>query len=174
MKCEKCGYESEENKKKGNTCLCLVCYHFSPNDKKSLNNYVNEKIESSVLETFRKNYIPSGEKQKQGMIKKASKGNIMSRVPFGYKLLDGKMVPAENYLEVEEIFGEFLTEKTSLRKIAEKHKFSVNGLKKILKNFTYIGKVKFNNQIFDGDHKPIISPMLFNRVQDKLERLGVK
>ena len=112
--------------------------------------------------------------QKKGMIKKASKGNLMSRVPFGYAIEQGKLILAQNYTEVEDIFNEFLNEKTSLRKIAEKHKFSVNGLKKILKNFTYIGKIKFNNQIFDGTHDPIISTTLFNHVQDKLERLGIK
>ena len=59
----------------------------------------------------------------------------------------------------------------NLTKLAKKHNFSTNGLKKILKNFTYIGKVKFNGQIHDGKHKAIISPVLFNKVQDKLERL---
>ncbi len=112
--------------------------------------------------------------QKQGMIKKAIKGNLMSRAPFGYKIEDGKLLPAENFKEIEEIFEEFINEKISLRKISEKHKLSVNGLKKILKNFTYIGKIKFNNQIFEGKHQPLISSTLFNHVQNKLEKLGIK
>ena len=112
--------------------------------------------------------------QKQGMMKEAIKGNLMSRATFGYKIEDGKLLPAENFKEVEEIFEEFLNEKTSLRKISEKHKFSVNGLKKILKNFTYIGKIKFNNQIFEGRHQPLVSSTLFNQVQNRLEKLGVK
>jgi len=112
--------------------------------------------------------------QKQGMMEKAIKGNLMSRAPFGYKIQDGKLLPAENYKEVEEIFEEFLNEKVSLRKISQKHKLSVNGLKKILKNFTYIGKIKFNNQIFEGRHQPLMSSTLFNHVQNKLERLGIK
>ena len=115
-----------------------------------------------------------GENQKKGMITKAVKGHVMSRAPFGYCLEDGILIPAENFREVEEIFEEFLNQNVSLRQIAEKHKLSVNGLKKILKNFTYIGKTKFNNQIFDGKHEPIISSTLFNHVQNKLERLGVK
>ena len=114
------------------------------------------------------------ENQKQGMIKKAIMGNLMSRAPFGYKIEDGKLLPAENFKEVEEIFEEFLVEKISLRKVSEKHKLSVNGLKKILKNFTYIGKIKFNNQIFEGRHQPLVSSTLFNHVQNKLEKLGVK
>ena len=112
--------------------------------------------------------------QKQGMMKKAIKGSLMSRAPFGYKIQDGKLIPAENFKEIEEIFEEFLNEKVSLRKISEKHKLSVNGLKKILKNFTYIGKIKFNNQIFEGKHQPLVSSTLFNHVQNKLEKLGVK
>jgi site-specific DNA recombinase len=112
--------------------------------------------------------------QKQGMMKEAIKGNLMSRAPFGYKIQDGKLIPAENFKEIEEIFEEFLNEKVSLRKISEKHKLSVNGLKKILKNFTYIGKIKFNNQIFEGKHQSLVSSTLFNHVQNKLERLGIK
>ena len=98
----------------------------------------------------------------------------MSRAPFGYNILGGKLIPAENSKEVEEIFEEFINEKISLRQLSEKHKFSVNGLKKILTNFTYIGKIKFNNQIHEGTHQPIVSSTLFNHVQNKLENLGIK
>lgn len=111
--------------------------------------------------------------QKQGMIKKAIKGNLMSRAPFGYKISDGKLIPAENYREIEEIFEEFLNEKISLRQLSKRHNLSVNGLKKILKNFTYLGKIKFNNQIHEGTHQSIVSSTLFNHVQNKLERLGI-
>ena len=133
-----------------------------------------EKIDGGVLETFRKYFIPAGEKQKQGMIKKAIQGNLMSRAPFGYKIQDGKLIHAENSREIEEIFEEFLNKNLSLRKIAERHKLSVNGLKKVLKNFTYIGKIKFNNQIYEGWHQPIISTTLFNHVQNKIEKLEIK
>jgi len=114
------------------------------------------------------------ESQKQGMIAKASQGNLMSRAPFGYVLVDGALVPAQNFQEIEEIFEEFLHEDISLRQLSEKHGLSVNGLKKVLKNFTYIGKIKFNNQVFSGSHEPIISSTLFNHVQNKLEKLGIK
>lgn len=129
----------------------------------------NEKLKQRL-----KNLESRGEKQKHGMIKKATLGSIMSRAPFGYEIKNKKLVPAENYREVEEIFEEFLNEKISLRQLAEKHNLSVNGLKKILKNFTYIGKIKFNNQIYEGNHQPIISSTLFNHVQNKLEYLGIK
>jgi DNA invertase Pin-like site-specific DNA recombinase len=112
--------------------------------------------------------------QKEGMIQKASQGNLMSRAPFGYKIGNGKLIPAENSKEIEEIFEDFLNNSISLRQLSEKHNLSVNGLKKILKNFTYIGKIKFNNQIHEGNHQPIVSSTLFNHVQDKLEKLKIR
>jgi len=117
---------------------------------------------------------PRGEIQKQGMITKASTGKLMSRPAFGYKLENNKLVPAQNSEEVREIFEEFLNENINLSQLSRKHNFSVNGLKKVLTNFTYIGKIKFNNQIHEGNHKPIISSTLFNHVQNKLEKLGIK
>lgn len=113
--------------------------------------------------------------QKKGMVSKASNGKPMSRPAFGYKInYSGEMIPAENSEEVREIFEEFLEEKMTLRKLSRKHNLSVNGLKKILTNFTYIGKIKFNNQIYSGNHKPILSSTLFNHVQNKLENLKNK
>jgi len=117
---------------------------------------------------------PRGEIQKQGMINKASKGNLMSRPAFGYKIENNKLIPAQNSEEVREIFEEFLNEKISLLQLSKKHNLSVNGLKKVLTNFTYIGKIKFNNQIHDGNHEPLLSSTLFNHVQNKLEKLGIK
>lgn len=112
--------------------------------------------------------------RKKSMMQKASGGNLMSRAPFGYALSDGKLVPAENFRDVEKIFQEFLETPISLRQLAKKFSLSVNGLKKILKNFTYLGKIKFNNQVHDGNHQPIISSTLFNHVQNKIESLRIK
>ncbi|MDD5012112.1 MAG: recombinase family protein [Candidatus Nanoarchaeia archaeon] len=112
--------------------------------------------------------------RKKSMSEKAMHGNLMSRAPFGYQISDGKLIPAQNFREIEEIFEAFLNNNLSLRTLAEKHNLSVNGLKKILKNFTYIGKIKFNNQIHEGTHQPIVSSTLFNHVQNKLERLGIR
>ena len=117
-----------------------------------------------------------GESQKKGMIKKFSEGKHMSRAPFGYDwdLRDKILIPAKNSKEVEEIFEEFLKEDSNLSILAQKHKLSVNGLKKILRNFAYVGKVKFDGQIHEGKHKPLVSTILFNHVQDKLEKLKRK
>jgi DNA invertase Pin-like site-specific DNA recombinase len=117
-----------------------------------------------------------GESQKRGMIKKFSEGRHMSRAPFGYEwdLRDKVLIPAQNSREVEEIFEEFLQPDINLSALANKHNFSVNGLKKILRNFAYVGKVKFGGQIHEGKHKPLVSTILFNHVQDKLDKIKRK
>jgi cell division septum initiation protein DivIVA len=112
--------------------------------------------------------------RKTAMSNKASEGNLMSRAAFGYKIEEGKLIPDQYSREVEEIFQEFLDSNLSLRFLAKKHNLSVNGLKKILKNFTYLGKIKFNNQVHEGSHQPLVSSTLFNHVQNKLEKLGIK
>lgn len=132
------------------------------------------KLENESLRKEVEKLKINKENQKKGMISGASKGSLMSRAPFGYKIENKKLVPAENHLEIEEIFEEFLKENISLSKLAKKHSLSVNGLKKILKNFTYIGKIKFNNQAYNASHQPLVSATLFNHVQNKLERLGIK
>ena len=117
-----------------------------------------------------------GISQKKGMIKKSSEGRHMSRAPFGYEwnLKEKTLIPAQNSREVEEIYEEFLQPSMNLNKLAEKHNFSVNGMKKVLRNFAYVGKVKFDGQIHEGKHASLLSSTLFNHVQDKLDKRGIK
>jgi len=171
FKCQKCGFYSPLGKglevnKENKAVLCNICGIFAPADKEKFEKYLDEKLDWNVLETFRKNYIEAG--NKKGMISAARKGKIMSRPAFGYKMEQGMLIPAENAEEVREIFEAF-ADSTSMNQIAKKHNMSVNGIKKILKNFTYVGKVKFNGEIMGGRHQPIISSELFNRVQQKFE-----
>ncbi len=117
-----------------------------------------------------------GKSQKKGMIKKFYEGKHVSRAPFGYEwdLKLKLLVPAKNSREVEEIFEEFLKPDVTLSSLAQKHKLSVNGLKKVLRNFVYVGKVMFEGQLREGKHTPLVSTILFNHVQDKLEKLKIK
>jgi len=113
--------------------------------------------------------------QKLGMVNKASAGKVMSKPAFGYKIEQGKLIKdEENARKVQNIFSDFLQNEVSLNQLAFKYNFSVNGVKKILKNFTYIGKVKFDHQVHEGKHEQIISSTDFNHVQDKLEKISKK
>ena len=128
----------------------------------------NEELKKEIkkLKGFRK-------KQRKSMVTKAVKGSLMSRAPFGYNLIDKKLIPVENSREVEEIFQDFLNKDISLTKISKSHGLSVNGLKKVLTNQTYLGKIKFDGQTHQGTHQTLISSTLFNHVQNKLEELGI-
>jgi len=174
FKCQKCGYyspvegnlEIEQGK-----VLCSICSIFAPNNNK-IEEYIQEKVDWNVLEPFRKYYSGKlNSSQKKGMMDKYKQGNLMARPAFGYKVVKGKLeLEYEDGEKVKDIFSEFL-KGVSLNQISIKYGFSVNGIKKILKNFTYLGKIKFNSQIIQGSHQQIISPEIFNNVQRRFEDL---
>ncbi len=126
----------------------------------------------SAFAEFERNV--AGDRTKFSMDKKARDGNPITRAPWGYKIENKKLIPTQNSFQVQEVFQEFLNQNISLTKLAKKYGFSVNGLKKILKNQAYLGKIKFNGQTYQGTHQPLISSTLFNHVQNKLEKLGIK
>ncbi len=126
----------------------------------------------SAMAEFERNV--TGERTKFSMDKKVRDGSPITRAPFGYRMEDKNLVPTEHSYQVQEIFQEFLNSNDSLTKISKKYGFSVNGLKKILTNVTYLGKNKFDKQVHQGTHQQLISSTLFNHVQNKLEKLGIK
>jgi len=176
FKCAKCGFYSPlgnglEVNKDFNMVLCNICSVFAPSEREKFDNYVNEKIEWQTLETFRKFGInkASHSANKKGMIAGAKQGKLMARPPFGYIVQEGKLIPDEQNREnVRLIFQEFANGR-SLNQISQQYGISVNGIKKILHNFTYLGKIKFAGQIVQGSHQSLISSELFNSVQRRFE-----
>lgn len=180
FKCEKCGYYSPlgrglEVLKEFKALLCDVCVTFAPEVPEDFSKYLYEKTDWRALEPLRKFSVNKlgYNSQKRGMIEKSCQGKLMTRPPFGYKVIEGNLVPNEDGQNVRLIFEEFSAGK-SLNQIAKVYSISVNGIKKILKNFAYLGKVKFSNQISQGSHTPLISAELFNRVQSRFESLAKK
>jgi len=169
MACEKCGYKDEKEVQKFTKPLCQVCARFAPEDKEQFNQYISEKVDWKVLDTFRKFGQSNGNKQKQGMNEKAKQGKLVTRPPLGYNAVDGKLVPNEQASKVHSIFKTFLDEEISLNQLSQKFNLSINGLKKILKNRTYLGEIKFDNQIYKSHHEKLISDEIFYAVQRKLK-----
>ncbi len=174
MVCEKCGYTDKKEVEKFNFKLCQFCNFFSPDEEDNFTFYIHEKIDWKNLETFRKYGQTFGSKQKEGMKVKAKEGKIMSRVALGYSLADGELIPNEFASKVHSMFKIFLEKSYSLNSMSKHYGLSVNGLKKVLKNRTYLGEVKFDKQIHKGHHKPIVSPEIFYAVQRKLLEIGKK
>ncbi|MBT3642513.1 hypothetical protein HN604_02650 [archaeon] len=169
MVCKKCDYISNEESKVFGTTLCSICKHFAPEKINDFQNYLLEKIDWKSLDTFRKYDQKPGQKQKQGMRKQAQIGKIVTRPPLGYKISNKNLIQDENASKVHNLFSTFLKEDESLNQLSKKFQISINGIKKILTNRTYLGEIKFDNLIYKSNHKNIISQETFYAVQRKLK-----
>lgn len=130
----------------------------------------------------------------RGMTEKASRGEAMSKAPFGYDNSGKTFIPNKDAKLVKWIFQQYLNGK-GYRKIASE--LGTMGVRTsrgnmpdnrfieyILRNPVYIGKIRWNPNgrasssrynrntdnlmIVDGAHEPIIDLELFNKVQDKI------
>ena len=169
MVCKKCGYIDKKENIKFGTNLCKICATFAPNKIHDFQNYVADKIDWKILDAFRKYGTNSGKKQKQGMQKMATIGRLQTRPPLGFDVVNGNLTPNEDASRVHSLFKTFLARKYSLNSLAKNFSLSVNGLKKVLTNRTYLGEIKFDGQIHKGDHPAIINPEIFYAVQRKLK-----
>lgn len=169
MVCEKCGYSDSDEKQINSISLCPICSHFAPESKEDFNLYVNEKIDWKHLDSFRKYNQKIGNKLKEGMSKQAKQGKLMARPPLGYSVQEGKLIQNEDAAKVHSLFTTFLNQDISLNQLSKQSSLSVNGLKKILTNRTYLGEIKFAGSLTKSSHSPLISQELFYAVQRKMK-----
>lgn len=120
----------------------------------------------SAFAEFERNV--TSERTRFTMKAKFQNGGLITKAPLGYKIINKELYPAENSYVVQEIYNAFLNSDTSLTQLAKKYNLSVNGLKKVLTNETYLGKVKFGGEVLKGKHPALISEELFNKVKEKL------
>ncbi len=123
----------------------------------------------SAFAEFERNII--GDRTKFGMERKAKKGGFITKAPKGYKLVNKQLIPDENSSSIKTIFEEFLNSQISLTQLAKKYNLSTAGVKKLLQNTTYLGKVKFAEVESQGSHQPIIEQDLFDKVREKLSQI---
>lgn len=124
-------------------------------------------IISSFAE-FERNII--GERTSFGMGRKSREGGAVSKPPLGYSMIDKKLIlDPEKANLVKELFNEFLNSNQSLNQLSRKYGLSVNGLKKVLSNRTYLGEVKFAGESHNGVHRALIESELFEKAQAKLK-----
>jgi site-specific DNA recombinase len=50
--------------------------------------------------------------------------------------------------------------------------FMKNRLYNLLTNMVYVGKIEFGGQVYDGEHKGVVDPEIWQRVQDRLRFNG--
>ena len=169
MTCKKCNYQDPKEKIIFGSPLCKICATFAPQKIQDFQDYISEKIDWKKLDTFRKYKQHPGQKQKEGMQKIANIGKLVTRPPLGYDVQNGNLIPNEDAIRVHSLFKTFLARKYSLNSLAKNFTLSINGIKKILTNRTYLGEIKFDNKIHKGTHQPIINPEIFYATQRKLK-----
>lgn len=121
----------------------------------------------SAFAEFERNII--GDRTKFGMERKAKEGGFISKAPKGYRLIDKKLIVIPEEAEkVQKIFEEFLNTDISLSQLGIKYGMTTAGIKKLLTNTTYLGKVKFAEVESPGTHQAIVNSDIFEKVGQKL------
>jgi site-specific DNA recombinase len=119
----------------------------------------------------------TSERTKDKMLERAKKGMANGGLtPYGYMRQNKKIIPHpkeagevklifEKYLETKSLFAvyDFLKEK-GIKNHSGKN-FSKTNIAHILRNIVYIGKIKHNNEVYQGIHEPIISEEIFALAQ---------
>jgi len=104
--------------------------------------------------------------------RKIKLGEVIHRPPFGYTFQDKKLVPdPENSENLKEIF-EMWAAGVEYKEISKKFDLSSSALYQIVKNQTYLGKIKYKGQLYKGKHRALVSEDLFNaanKIEKKVE-----
>ena len=134
-----------------------------------------------------KYYVDSlAENTKRGLRQKVRRGEYPSRAPFGY-LNDSRTktihVHKKNSVILKQVFEMYKKGESRLEDIAnylaEKGIKSKNGKRLhvsritfLLRNSFYYGFFKYNGELYQGRHQPLITKQLFDQVQEQLDRKG--
>lgn len=123
------------------------------------------------------------EEVKKGLLEKVEQGGYPRSAPFGYT-----NNIATKTIEIEEaasyivrcLFEWYATGNYSLKGLRQrvkeegllanypKHRVGVAGIHKFLSSAVYYGMIPFRGKLYQGNHEPIISKALFDKVQEVL------
>jgi site-specific DNA recombinase len=126
------------------------------------------------------------EEVKKGQKEKIAQGWLPTKPPLGYKTIGDKghkihILDEEKAPLVKKMFELYSTGNYSLKAINETlyleglrnsngKKLAKSRLHELMINPFYCGKIRWNEVIYKGSQKPLISEELFNEVQEKLKR----
>ena len=128
---------------------------------------------------------PVSEKVRSAMRRKAVRGEVLGRPPYGYRVGPRhrlELVP-EEALVVRYIFRLYLQENMGIRKIAGKlneenvltrrgGRWSMVTVRDLLRNRSYLGTYQRFGVKVPGSHPALVSPDDFRRVQERLQAHG--
>jgi site-specific DNA recombinase len=148
----------------------------------------HEKFMHGIKVLMAKNYIDNlSEEVRKGLHQKAREGMWPSFAPLGYTNVDGPdgkkmIVPDPNLAPIiARMFERYATGKYSLKEIAKLARADglvyrksgnpvpTSTVHKILRKRTYSGEYDYHGVTYSGSYEPIISPELWQQVQDVLD-----
>ena len=148
----------------------------------------SDKFLHGIKVLMAKNYIDNlSEEVKKGMREKAEQGEWPNKAPLGYlnnKETHRLETDPDRAPMIAEIFQLCATGDYSITALHQKAKelglryrtsnqyCSRSNIERILKNPIYTGRFIWNGDYFQGDHEPIISQELFEKVQEQLRKVG--
>lgn len=109
-------------------------------------------------------------------------GWIGGSVPFGYRLVDKKLVKEDSEAELVPQMFQWFLDTGSTKAVAKKlndagakrngRDWRPLSVARALKNIRYIGKCRAENGVFDGQQPALVDPDLFGRVQRRIAELA--
>ncbi|MFX3920469.1 recombinase family protein [Streptococcus suis] len=117
---------------------------------------------------------------------KSGKPMMTSTISFGYtydKYTDTLNINPAEAIVVKKIFDEYLGGRslTKLRDYLNENEilrqgkaWNYQGLRRILSNPVYIGMVRYKNEIFPGNHQPIIDVSDYDKTQEEIKKRQIE
>lgn len=150
------------------------------------NSRSQEKLNWGIRILFAKNYIDNlSEEIRKGQKEKIAQGWLPTKPPPGYKTVGEKghkihVIDEEKAPLVKRTFDLYSTGNQSLTNLTEimyqeglrnfvGNKVVKSNLYKLLTDPFYIGKIRWNDLIYDGKHEALIDKETFDRVQQILK-----
>ena len=141
------------------------------------------KFMLSIAFSQSKYYVDNlSENIKRGHRNKVKEGIWPQMSPLGYVNKNKRIVPDPEIAPlIKKTFEAYATGSFTLRELRDKFnalglkrksgkELAVSNYQKLLKNPIYTGLMRYNGEIFEGKHEPIISKKLFDTVQEVMSR----
>ncbi|MGH9856879.1 MAG: recombinase family protein, partial [Acidobacteriota bacterium] len=141
------------------------------------------KFMLSIAFSQSKYYVDNlSENIKRGHRNKVKDGIWPQMSPLGYVNKNKRIVPDPELASlIRKTFEVYATGNFTLRELRDKfnalglkrksgRELAVSNYQKLLKNPIYTGQMRYNGEIFEGKHEPIITKKLFDSVQEVMMR----
>src|SRR3989339_363191 len=145
----------------------------------------NDKFIWNIKVSTAQYYIDNlSEEVKKGQKEKIAQGWLPTKPPVGYKTVGEKghkiiLIEEEKAVMVKKMFELYASGNYSIKRLTltmfEEGLRSYHGVKlvksrvhRLLREPFYTGKMRWNGQIYDGKHEPIITQELYDKVQNML------